>query len=385
MMVTARIAVLALAAASAAAGVALAAGADAVAIHSPGLPPSHMDAQGRLIEDWGSISLRVRGEGVADGPVVVEARLLDERIPVAQASSARGAVKLISTAYRAPAFPGGVDVLSVRVEEARGNAADVMLAVDVQPSAQFGMRTARLGGRTILTLPSEAVHAQELLEWGYCDEAVSMPGWAKPAGPCDAAFKNIRAGMGGVPILYRFPIAAGDQANVVLGICESHWVQPGQRPLACRVEGAPPQLVDPVAKWGQHKPGVLLFQAKDENGDGTLEVAVRTPPAAADRNPILNAIWIFPKGKAPDLARVLAGELDAVAERFVDVGGANDQSIFPPGKLEYRIKLAAGGVEELTFFVASPGGSAPLPETSTWTADSLRRAAWEVWRDWPPE
>jgi hypothetical protein len=67
----------------------------------------------------------------------------------------------------------------------------------------------------------------------------------------------------------------------------------------------------------------------------------------------------------------------------VDVGGDNDQSLYPPGKLEYRFTLLAGAAKELTFFVACPNGSAPLPDASTWTADRLRRAACEVWRDWP--
>ena len=68
------------------------------------------------------------------------------------------------------------------------------------------------------------------------------------------------------------------QATVVLGLCESHWNAAGQRPLRCRAEGAPEQAVDPVAKWGQHQPGLLVFQARDENGDGKLVVTRATRP-----------------------------------------------------------------------------------------------------------
>ncbi|MDY0165560.1 MAG: hypothetical protein RBS80_03405 [Thermoguttaceae bacterium] len=360
-------------------------GADAVSIHSPGFPPSRLEADGRLVEDWGTVGVRVSGKGVVEGPSTLEAIKLDEVIPAARLSSDRGAVTTVATAFRAPAYPAGVDVLNVRVQEAKGQPAEMLLSLDIEPSAQFGMRTVRIGGRTILTLPSDAVQKQELLEWGYCDEAVSLPGWAKPQGKCDPAFKNIRAGMGGVPISYRLPIAAGGEANVLLGLCESHWAEPGRRPLVCRVEGAPQQQVDPVAKWGQHKPGVLLFKAKDSNRDGKLELSVQASPGAQDRNPILNAIWVFPRGESPNLEKTLAGELSSTAVRYVDVGGTNDQSIFPPGKMDYRLKLPAGGAEELTFFVASPGGSAPVPDTSAWTAEALRRAAREVWRDWSQE
>ena len=48
-------------------------------------------------------------------------------------------------------------------------------------------------------------------------------------------------------------------------------------------------------------------------------------------------IWIFPAGESPKLERLLSGDLSAAAARYVDVGGESDQSIYPPGKLEYRI------------------------------------------------
>ena len=44
--------------------------------------------------------------------------------------------------------------------------------------------------------------------------------------------------MGGVPILYHFKVEPKAEVNVVLGFCESHWAQSGQRPVICQVEGA---------------------------------------------------------------------------------------------------------------------------------------------------
>lgn len=357
--------------------------AEPIPIHSPGFSPSTLDAEGRLVEDWGSVGVTLSGEGIADGPTALQAVKLDDVVPAAQATAARGAVRLIHTAFRAPAFPSGVDVLTVRIEEAREQPAEVTLGLDLPANAVVGLRTVRLGGRVVLTLPAESLDSRPLRDWGYCDEAASLPGWAKPAVECDPAFRNIRAGMGGVPIVYRFAVNPKSEATVVLGLCESHWAEAGQRPLSCRVEGAAAQIVDPVAKWGQHKPGVLAFRARDENGDGKLEVVVRAAPGAQDRNPILNAIWIFPAGESPNLERLVSGVLSGAATRYVDVGGDADQSIYPPGKLEYRLELAAGGAQELTFFVACPDSSAPTPDASTWTAAALRRAAIEVWRDWP--
>ncbi len=286
------------------------------------------------------------------------------------------------TAYRAPVFPAGLDVLTVQLSETKGTATDVLLTLVPSVGTQLGMRSARIGGRVVLVLPSEVVDHQPLLDWGFCDEAESLPGWGKPNEKCDAAFCNIRAGMGGVPIIYRFAVAPGSSADVVLGLCESHWAETGQRPLVCRVEGADSQTVDPVAKWGQHKPGVLAFSARDANGDGRLEIRVRPAPGAADRNPILNAIWIFPPAQTPPLDQVLAGTSNDAARHYVDVGGQNDQSIFPPSKMEFPLQLAAGAKQQLTFLVACPGSSIPLPSQNAWNPETLLHAAHDVWRDW---
>ena len=356
--------------------------ADGVSFSSPGFPSSQMNAAGRLVEDWGTVGVKLSGESITDATPTVAALKLDRVVPAAQAVSQCGAVALTLTAFRAPAFPAGVDVLTVRVEEKQGRAANVIVALDLPAKVHAGLRTAKIGGRAVLTLPPREESGEKPRDWGHCDEASSLPGWAKPAVPCDPAFRNIRAGMGGAPIIYRFAVRSNSKANVVLGFCESHWAEAGQRRLSCRVEGALPQEVDPIAKWGRHKPGALLFDARDEDGDGRISVTVRGAANAKDRNPILNAIWVFPAGPQPDLKQVIAGKLNTTARRFVDVGGENDQSLYPGGKLEYRLSLPARGSQELAFFAACQGGVAPMPDASAWTAETLRRAAREVWRDW---
>lgn len=356
--------------------------ANGVPFTSPGFPPSQMDAGGRLVEDWGAVGVKLSGEGVADAAPRVSTVKLDGVVPAAQAVSQRGAVTLKLTAFRAPAYPAGVDVLTVRVEEKQGRAASVTVALELPAKVHAGLRTVRLGGRAVLTLPPHEESGEKPRDWGYCDEASSLRGWAKPAGSCDPAFRNIRAGMGGVPIIYRFSVRPKSEANVVLGFCESHWAEAGQRRLLCKVEGAPSQEVDPIAKWGRHKPGALLFKARDEDGDGRLDITVRGASDAKDKNPILNAIWIFPAGPPPNPGQIIAGKLNAAAKRYVDVGGENDQSLYPGGKLEYHIALPSHGAQELTFFAACQGGSVPIPDASAWTSETLRRAAREVWRDW---
>lgn len=359
--------------------------AEPIEFHSPGFPPTRMDAAGQLVEDWGTVGVRILGEGLADGPVNIEAIQLDQCVPAVRAVSDRGPVRVSWTAFRAPAFPAGVDVLTVRVEEKANRPAQVRVALDLPPQVKIGLTTARIENRIVLSLPLETLSLQAVRDWGYCNETTAMPGWAKPEGPADPAFANIRAGMGGIPILYRFKVEPRGQVLVVLGLCESHWDRPRIRPILCEVEGAPPQQVDPIAKWGRHKPGVLLFRARDIDGDGQIEVAVRPVSGAADRNPILNVIWVFPPQKPPDLNKLIAGQLNQTALRYVDVGGPNDQCFYQIDRLEYPVSLPAGGIKEMTFFVACPGGSAPIPETTSWTPELLRQAAREVWQAWKPQ
>jgi hypothetical protein len=366
-----------------AAGATLAAGAEPVPLASPGLPAGSMDPLGRLVEDWGTVGVRVSGEGVAETPWAVEAVRLDDLLPAARAAADRGAVRVTLTAFRAPAFPAGVDVLSVRVEEAKGQAVKVAVALDLPEGVKRGLSTAKVENRLVLSVPRATLHTQQLRPWGYTNEATVLPHWAKPEGPADPAFTSIRAGMGGVPIRYSFQVEPGAKAQVVLGLCEGHWTKARKRPLVCHVEGAGPQEVDPVTEWGTNKPGAIVVRAQDADRDGRLEVSVRPVPGAVDRNTILNSLWLFPPGKPLDPAKVISGELNDKATYFVDVGGPGDQSIYPCDNLEFPLSLAPGEVKELTFYAACPRSDAPQPDQTGWTPQALRQAAAAVWKDWP--
>src|ERR1035438_794412 len=61
-----------------------------VTFTSPGLAPTRMDDQGRLVEDWGSITVSVAGPGLpAATPATLQALKLDGVIPAAQAQSSQ--------------------------------------------------------------------------------------------------------------------------------------------------------------------------------------------------------------------------------------------------------------------------------------------------------
>lgn len=350
---------------------------------SPGFTPTRMDDQGRLIEDWGALGIKLTGDRLPSAtPPAVQSVRLDQVVPAAQGRRQQGPVECTLTAFRAPVWPGGLDVLTVQLRETAGAEVRFDLALELPEGVRLGTKSVSVGGRMVVALPAKTTVAQELRDWGYDDEATSLPGWGRPAVDCDPAFRNIRAGLDGVPIVYRFKTPMRASFNVILGFCESHWAQSGQRPVVCRVEGAPTLELDPLARWGQHQPGAVAFAARDDNADGYLDLAVLPAPGAPDQNPILNVIWVFPPDPHPGLDSVIAGKANAQAWRYVDVGGTTDQSLRTGGTVQYAITLPANGARELTFLVACPGATLPAPDRSTWTPATLRQAAVEVWRDW---
>ena len=357
-----------------------------VELHSPGLAPSHVDAKGRLFEDWGSLSFHLEGEALGEArEMTVSSVALDDVIPAAKIAWQHGTVTASAVAYRAAVWPAGIDFVMVRLEETGGGRTRGSLVVSLPEGARITEQSVFTGSRRILVFPERSRVAQEMRPWGYLDEAQSLPGWAKPKSGFDPAFANIRAGMGGVSILYRFAVPPRRESNVVLGFCESHWSSSGNRFMTCKVEGADTEIVDPLARWGRHQPGGLLYQGVDANGDGWLDVLVLPGPGTPDRNPILNAVWVFKPGLEIDTDEVITGRMNAFAERYVDVGGDQDQPIIPGGKLEFSFQLEPRGTEEFVFLAACNGGSAPEPGKTACTPESLRKATREVWMEWPKE
>lgn len=366
---------------AAAACLAVAAASADIEIRSPGFEPSRVAPDGSLIEPWGTVALRL----VAPGGAAVEQQKQDEPMPAAITVSKAGPVALRQTAYRAPIWPEGTDVIEALAENGGEQPAEALIELALPEKMNLGEAIGLIEGRPSLTLPRGILPSREERDWGCAGGVSALRGWAKPDRPCDPAFKSVAAGMGGVAIRYRFAIPPGGARTVVLGFCESHHETPNSRMMIATAEGAAPHRIDPVARWGRHVPGVVRFAAIDANRDGRLDVAVAPDPSSADRNPILNAIWVFDPPAAPDDAPILAGTSSPAAERYVDVGGENDQSLYPPGNIRYAIPLQPGERRALLFLARCPGARAVAdPTTTAWNPASLRKAAADVWKArWP--
>ena len=151
------------------------------------------------------------------------------------------------------------------------------------------------------------------------DSQTTQSGWAAPPVGSDPAFSNVAIGLGHA-IQYRFRAAKAGRYTVVFGLCEGYQAKPGQRLLTLQVEGKPLRTVDLVAEKGRNQPEVFSFPARDENGDGWIDVAVAAAESSPDKNTILNTLWVFPGSDLPPKEELLAGRSARRPLAHVDCG-----------------------------------------------------------------
>ena len=144
-------------------------------------------------------------------------------------------------------------------------------------------------------------------------------GWASPADTVDEAFRNAAWGAGR-PIRYAVRVKAGSAKRVALGVIEPYKWGPGARLIELRVEGAPPQTIDPMGDNVRNRPHVLFFDGRDVNGDGWLTIESHAPVNGPDPNISLCGFWVFPEHAPIDTISVISGRASRVAEVYQRCG-----------------------------------------------------------------
>lgn len=151
-------------------------------------------------------------------------------------------------------------------------------------------------------------------------DAQALRAWARPSKPCDPSYADILVGYQGATLAFEIQVPPGTAAKVAFGLCEGWWAKPAQRPLKLSLEGGTARQVDPVQDFGQNVPGVYVLEGRDTDGDGKLEARVEAVAGAADRNTILNVLWVF-TGELPPQDRIIRGEANDAAYAYFPCGG----------------------------------------------------------------
>jgi hypothetical protein len=175
-------------------------------------------------------------------------------------------------------------------------------------------------------LVSRAKEAE--LVWERVDSQVAQTGWASPPPGSDPAFSNVAIGMGRA-VHYRFKAGKAGRYAIVFGLCEGYHPLPGQRILSLQLEGKALRTVDMVAEKGRNQPELFAFPARDENGDGWIDVAVGAAENSPDKNTILNTLWVFPADSVPFLPELLTGRSSRPFLAHIECGTDSTSSQSP--------------------------------------------------------
>ncbi len=141
------------------------------------------------------------------------------------------------------------------------------------------------------------------------DGISGAPHWAQPTDSVSPEFRHVAWGNNR-PIAYRVRVPAGAAKRLMLGFCESYKKYLFQRTATMEVEGAATQAVDLALNAPHHAPQVFLFDARDENNDGWLNLRVFAPQGQ-DPNSTLATIAIYPAGTTLSRQELVAGSLAA--------------------------------------------------------------------------
>jgi hypothetical protein len=163
--------------------------------------------------------------------------------------------------------------------------------------------------QTLAAPPFKITGVRTGLSW---EQAGLSRNWAKPPAGASKLLATINGGKPR-PIRYQVKVQPGSSVVAAVALCEGWHDVAGQRVLDITVEGAPTRTVDTIADLGKNVAGALWFDAKDVNNDGLIDVRVDAAKSAKDKNPILNAFWVFDKPVNRDDAALLSGSLDAQA------------------------------------------------------------------------
>ncbi|HEY5915471.1 MAG TPA: hypothetical protein VJA21_33220 [Verrucomicrobiae bacterium] len=171
-------------------------------------------------------------------------------------------------------------------------------------------------------------------------------GWASPSPGTDPAMANVAIGWN-QPIRYRFKAKAGTDYSVAFGLCEGWHEEHGQRMLLLQAEGGAERLVDMVQEKGRNKPGVFLFAAHDQNGDGWIDLTVSAATNSPDQNTFLNTLWVFAGPGAPPEQELVSGTVGRAALAHLDCS-AELAPVKPPRYDILLVRIRNTGSSEAT-------------------------------------
>jgi hypothetical protein len=181
--------------------------------------------------------------------------------------------------------------------------------------------------------------------------------WATPTVPCEPAFRDA-ASMMKEPVHYRFRAEKGQVYTLALGFCEGANNKPGDRVLNIEIEAKHRRSIDLAKEFGRNVPALIPLEARDEDGDGMIDLDITPDNDCRDPYSLLNVLWVFKGRPTLDLGELLQGRSSVPPLAHV-AGGANcDKQLVAPSVNVVLVRLHNAGsaaiTTEPTFIVESP-------------------------------
>jgi len=263
----------------------------------------------------------------------IEQSLLDPRIPIVVTEQKIGGLTLRQQAWAGAPYaesisqwsPRRADYLWLKMinNSNRPKTGRIVLQIDAKDSLIINDDKTRLfergfAGKPFCFLsPACSEFSPPDLSKNYVSETgikVDPPpgisrNWAKPNVACDRHFRDVMVGYAR-PLVFKYRAERNKKYRLAFGLIEGWHAKAGVRPLEIRIEGKVVCSVDLIAEYGKNTPVVFLFDAKDLNGNGIIEMGVYSPEGAEDKNTILSGLWVFDAKAAVNQKEVLAGNLD---------------------------------------------------------------------------
>lgn len=186
--------------------------------------------------------------------------------------------------------------------------------------------------------------------------------WASPSVPCEPAFRHAATDRKEI-VHYRFRAEKGSDYTVVFGFCEGANDQPGDRLVDIEVEAKRRRRLDLAAEWGRNHPVLIPLEARDEDGDGLVDLAVVPVDDCKDPSSVLNVLWVFAEKPALNIEELLLGHSSVPALAHIACGDDPDRQLVSPSVNVILLRLRNTGATAVqvspAFIVESPDPAQP--------------------------
>jgi hypothetical protein len=166
--------------------------------------------------------------------------------------------------------------------------------------------------------------------------------WASPTLPCEPAFRDA-ATVCKEPVHYRFRGEKDQVYTVVLGFCEGANNKPGDRIVNIEIEARHRRRLDLAKEFGRNVPVLIPLEARDENGDGMIDLDITPDNDCRDPYSLLNVLWVFKGRPALQLDELQQGRSSKPPLAHVACGDNADRQLVSPSVNVVLMRLRNAG------------------------------------------